>query len=135
MSRFNFIGRKRDSRFVPPDEPGYVDFDDRGNAIYQWREVKGHEQSDPDDRQQTAAALLNPTLSLVDDHPEYEFTPINAKGLRMGYNPYESGCLVRTRKEKDKKPKDLRALSKWIEQTRKLDRKLDMRPWLVPDEE
>jgi hypothetical protein len=37
---------------------------------------------------------------------------INPKGLRVGYNPYESGLL----KKKEWKPKkDLRQLSKWIE--------------------
>ena len=42
----------------------------------------------------------------------------NPGGLKKGYDPYDSGML---QKKQWKKKKDLRALSKWIEQKKKLD--------------
>jgi len=42
----------------------------------------------------------------------------NPGGLKKGYDPYDSGMLL---KKQWKKKKDLRALSKWIEQKKKLD--------------
>ncbi len=42
----------------------------------------------------------------------------NPVGLKKGYDPYDSGMLM---KKQWKKKKDLRALSSWIEQKKKLD--------------
>ncbi len=42
----------------------------------------------------------------------------NPVGLKKGYDPYDSGMLL---KKQWKKKKDLRALSSWIEQKKKLD--------------
>jgi len=42
----------------------------------------------------------------------------NPGGLKKGYDPYDSGMLL---KKQWNKKKDLRALSKWIEQKKKLD--------------
>jgi len=123
MSRFNFIGRQRNHRPELDSEPGHVRFDDLGNAVYEWHDLSLEEEGATNERSRRRA-LLNPTLALMDDRPDTSQDIVNAEGLRMGYNPYESGCLVRT--QKDKKPKDLRALSKWIEQTRKMERKLDL---------
>lgn len=59
-------------------------------------------------------------LKLVDDDFDVSRTTVNASGKQSGYNPYESGYLSRKQQsEADKKPTDLRALSKWIEQKRK----------------
>ena len=44
----------------------------------------------------------------------------NPGGLKKGYDPYDSGMLV---KKQWKKKKDLRALSEWIEKKKKLDDK------------
>ena len=44
----------------------------------------------------------------------------NPGGLKKGYDPYDSGMLV---KKQWKKKKDLRALSDWIEKKKKLDDK------------
>ena len=44
----------------------------------------------------------------------------NPVGLKKGYDPYDSGMLV---KKQWKKKKDLRALSDWIEKKKKLDGK------------
>jgi len=43
----------------------------------------------------------------------------NPGGLKKGYDPYDSGMLL---KKQWKKKKDLRSLSQWIEQKKKLDR-------------
>ena len=40
----------------------------------------------------------------------------NPKGLRVGYNPYESGVLA---KKGPPRKRDLRELSKWMEAKRK----------------
>jgi hypothetical protein len=42
----------------------------------------------------------------------------NPRGLKKGYDPYDSGMLV---KKQWKRKKDLRALSRWIEQKKKLE--------------
>jgi hypothetical protein len=116
MSRFNFIGRQRNDRTESPSEPGHVRFDDRDNAVYEWHDLSLEDDGVQNERLRRRA-LLNPTLALMDDDNSSPLDIVNNTGMRMGYNPYESGCLVRT--QKDKGPKDLRALSKWIEQNRK----------------
>lgn len=99
------------------DEAGHVGFDDRGNAVFQWHDADLNLDSDAAARNRQRA-LNNPTFSLVDDEPRPD-APIrqNPKGLRVGYNPYESGMLSG---RQPKKKRDLRALSAWIEQRRKL---------------
>lgn len=97
---------------------GKVRFDDRGNAIYDWNnaqlELDGRKAERLRER-----ALLNPALALVDDSPETDSTAIrNDKGLRLGYNPYQSGQLAG--KPAPKKKRDIRELSKWIEMQRRL---------------
>jgi hypothetical protein len=46
----------------------------------------------------------------------------HAKGLKSGYNPYDSGALGKTER---KKKLNLRELSKWIETKRKVEGKPD----------
>jgi len=94
-------------------KPGDVGFDDLGNALYQWKDDRMLEEGvDADTRRQRALSV--PNLVLMDDEPPPDLKTIttNTKGLRVGYNPYDSGRL---NKEKWKKPRDLRALSQWIE--------------------
>lgn len=101
-----------ESRAQQPSQPGQIAFDDRGNAVYEWKEdyltadgVAGERARDK--------ALAHPGLAIVEDE-----TPANApirsnpKGLRNGYNPYESGLLA---KKGLRKQVDLRQLSKWME--------------------
>lgn len=56
-------------------------------------------------------------LSLMEDEPAAN-VPIrsNPKGLRQGYDPYESGLLA---KQEWKPKRNLRELSNWIEGQRK----------------
>ena len=66
-------------------------------------------------------ALSYEGLAIVDEDPVPTSTAqVNKKGLRVGYNPYESGLLPKT----GRKPKrDLNQLSRWIETKRKLEDK------------
>ena len=103
-------------------KPGKVAFDERGNAVYEWSTDTLAEDSDSGAKM-CNKALDYQGLTLVDDEPPKN-APIqqNPKGLRVGYNPYESGMLA---KKEHKKKKDLRELSKWVEQKRKLQKKSD----------
>jgi hypothetical protein len=94
-------------------KPGDVGFDALGNALYQWKDDRMLEEGEEaSSRRQRALSIAN--LVLVDDEPPPDIKTItaNKKGLRVGYNPYDSGRL---KKEAWKKPRDLRALSQWIE--------------------
>ncbi|HKU14418.1 MAG TPA: hypothetical protein VJQ52_08475 [Steroidobacteraceae bacterium] len=103
-----------------PGAPGQIAFDARGNAVYEWRDGRLTEDGAAGERARENA-LANPGLAIVDDDAPAN-APIrsNPKGLRVGYNPYESGLLAR--KAVRKKP-DLRELSRWMEAKRnaKLD--------------
>ena len=104
------------------DEPGKIAFDDRGNALYEWGDESLSGDGAEGERLRKRA-LEHPGLSLMDEEPAKN-APIrpNPKGLRVGYNPYESGMLAK----KARKPKvDLHKLSKWIDQKRKLNGKKD----------
>ena len=106
-----------------PEPPGGVKFDDLGNAQYQWKDDRMLEDGDDaDTRRQKALSIAN--LVLVDDEPPPDVKTIttNKTGLRIGYNPYDSGRL---NKDARKKPKDLRALSQWIEAQKRAGAKDD----------
>jgi hypothetical protein len=111
---FGFTERRRTPR---REQPGKVAFDDLGNAQYSWRDERMLEEGvEADTRRLRALSVAN--LVLVDDEPSAEDKKIslNKKGVRQGYNPYDSGML---KKDAYKKPRDLRALSKWIEMQNK----------------
>jgi hypothetical protein len=106
----------------PQEKPGTIAFDERGNAVYEWSNTTLGADSELGERARNKA-LQHHGLSLVDDEPPKN-APIqqNPKGLRVGYNPYESGMLAK----KERKPKkDLRELSKWVDLKRKLEKKTD----------
>jgi hypothetical protein len=94
-------------------KPGSVIFDDLGNAQYQWHDQDLLEDGEEGDtRRHRALAFAN--LVLVDDDPppDRKIIATNKRGLQQGYNPYDSGRLEKLAR---RKPRDLRALSKWIE--------------------
>ena len=106
------------SQPADPNKPGKIGFDELGNAQFEWQGDQLNEESEAGERARRKA-LAHHGLSIVDDEPPPN-APIrqNPKGLRVGYNPYESGMLTK----KEWKPKrDLRELSKWIEMKKKLD--------------
>ena len=99
-------------RLQKPGQPGQIAFDDRGNAIYEWQDSSLTEEGESGDRARNHA-LAHPGLAIVDDDtPSNAPMRSNPKGLRNGYNPYESGLL---KKKGPRKQVDLRQLSKWME--------------------
>jgi hypothetical protein len=113
LAKLGFAERTHPRR----EKPGRVGFDDLGNAQFQWDQTLLGEGAEQDTRRERALTIAN--LVLVDDEPPPDARSIgvNKKGLRLGYNPYDSGRLE---KQQWKKPRDLRALSKWIESQKKL---------------
>ena len=101
-----------ESRAQKPSQPGQIAFDDRGNAIYEWQEDYLTEDGAAGERARDKA-LAHPGLAIVEDEGPAN-SPIrnNTKGMRTGYNPYESGLLS---KKGPRKKVDLRELSKWME--------------------
>ena len=94
-----------------PVRPGQIGFDDRGNAVYEW-DGSLTDEGEAGDRARNKA-LANPGLAIVEEEgPANAPIRSNPKGLRNGYNPYESGLLARKGKPKRR---DLRELSKWME--------------------
>lgn len=112
------LGYRLRPRVVEPAQPGRIAFDVRGNAVYEWNDGRLSEDGEAGERARRKA-LDHPGLSFVEEEQPAN-TPIqnNPKGMRMGYNPYESGLL----KRKPTAPKrDLRELSKWIEMKKKVE--------------
>lgn len=101
-----------ESHAQKPSQPGQIAFDDRGNAVYEWKEDYLTEDGAAGERARDKA-LAHPGLAIVEDEGPAN-SPIrnNTKGMRTGYNPYESGLLS---KKGPRKKVDLRQLSKWME--------------------
>jgi hypothetical protein len=106
-------------------EPGRLEVDDRGNVTWQWAdgELLADDTLGADQRMR---ALVDPRLDVLDDSDPLSPLTVNTKGLKSGYNPYNSGALG---KQSWKKKKNLRELSKWIELRKKVGEKNE------PDEE
>lgn len=107
---------------APQDEPGRLEFDDRGNVTWQWTEDDSDLNADDTlGAAERIRALVDPSLQIKEDEPDPR-SPIqvNSKGLKQGYNPYNSGALG---KQSWKKKKDLRKLSEWIALKKKLEQK------------
>jgi hypothetical protein len=104
-----------------PNEPGRLELDDRGNVTWHWSDEGDLNADDTLGAAERLRALVAPGLD-VQEEPEDPLRPAqsNAKGLKTGYNPYNSGALG---KQSWKKKKDLRQLSKWIELKKKLEDK------------
>lgn len=85
---------------------GRIEFDELGNAV--WVPASGNSSDDVMRR-----LLDDPTLAFSNDYSAGTQKRIqqNQLGVKKGYDPYDSGLLV---KKEWKKKKDLRKLSEWI---------------------
>jgi len=103
-----------------PGPPGKIAFDERGNATYQWNDKKLRREG-LEDEYVRHLALHNPHLAIVEEPPT-NGAPIrsNPTGLRIGYDPYESGLLASRPRQKKR---DLRELSRWLEMKRRIEAK------------
>jgi hypothetical protein len=103
------------------DEPGRLERDDRGNVTWQWSDDGELQADDTFGAAQRIKALVDPSLDIKEEEPDpLRAIQANNKGLKQGYNPYNSGALG---KQSWKKKKDLRKLSEWIELKKKMDDK------------
>lgn len=109
---------------VPPPpaktdhDAGRLDYDDRGNVTWQWNGDADLLADDTLGAAERVRALVDPRLDVVEDVDPLNSIQNNGKGLKGGYNPYNSGALG---KQSWKKKKNLRELSKWIELRKKLE--------------
>jgi len=85
---------------------GRIEFDELGNAI--WVPNSGASGNDV-----MRLLLDDPNLAFSNDdnHGTQKLIQQNQLGVKKGYDPYDSGLLV---KKEWKKKKDLRKLSSWI---------------------
>jgi hypothetical protein len=90
---------------------GRVQFDDRGNAIWEWSVSTGaFGREVSTDR---LKKLENSGLSLAEDAPTpFDGVKPNPLGAVKGYNPYDSGKLGKA--QQARKKTDLRKLSEWV---------------------
>jgi hypothetical protein len=104
-------------------EPGHLGLDDRGNITWEWKDEGDLLADDTLGAAERVRALVDPRLQVEDDDDD-PLNPIrsNPKGLKTGYNPYNSGALG---KQSFKKKKNLKELSKWIELRNKMSEKKD----------
>ncbi len=99
-------------------QSGRVQFDDRGNAIWEWAVSTGAFGREV--TTERLKKLENPGLSLADDAPTpFDKVKPNPQGVVKGYNPYDSGKLGRT--GPPPKKKDLRKLSDWLQLKKQAD--------------
>jgi hypothetical protein len=101
-------------------QSGRVQFDDRGNAIWEWAVSTGAFGREVSTERMKK--LENPGLSLADDAPTpFDKVKPNPQGVVKGYNPYDSGKLGRS--GPPPKKKDLRKLGDWLELKKQAENK------------
>ena len=101
--------RKPDFAAVQDDPSGRVSRDDRGNAVWEWS--TRHED--------LPVHLEMPSLALEDDGPSpIGNAKINKLATKSGYNPYESGLILKNGRPKKR---SLKELSRWIEARKRLE--------------
>jgi hypothetical protein len=111
---------------VPPtagNDPGHLGVDDRGNVTWEWTDERDLQADDTLGAAERVRALVDPSLQVKDDDDD-PASPAqsNPKGLKSGYNPYNSGALG---KQSWKKKRSLKELSKWIELRKKMAQKTE----------
>jgi hypothetical protein len=99
-------------------DAGHLGLDDRGNVIWEWNEDEPDLVADDAlGAAERVRALIDPRLQVRDDDDPRNPIQGNPKGLKTGYNPYNSGTLG---KQSYNKKKNLKELSKWIELRKKM---------------
>jgi hypothetical protein len=90
---------------------GRVQFDARGNAIWEWSIATGAFGREVSTER--LQRLEHPALSIADDAPTpFDTVRPNPLGTKTGYNPYDSGKLGKAPAPPRKK--DLRRLSEFL---------------------
>jgi hypothetical protein len=90
---------------------GRVQFDDRGNAVWEWSVATGAFGREVSTER--LQKLENPALSLAEDAPTpFDHVKSNPLGTVKGYNPYDSGKLGKAAAPPRKK--DLKKFSEWV---------------------
>jgi hypothetical protein len=104
-------------------EPGHLGVDDRGNVTWDWNGDGDLLADDTLGAAERVQALVDPALVVTEEEEDPD-NPLNRnpKGLKSGYNPYNSGALG---KQSWKKKKNLKELSQWIELRKKIAEKKD----------
>jgi hypothetical protein len=104
-------------------EPGHLGVDDRGNVTWEWSKNEDLLADTSLGALERVRALVPSSLQIKDEDDDPR-NPMrgNAKGLKRGYNPYNSGVLGKRRWQKKK---DLKELSRWIDLRKKVVRKKD----------
>ena len=97
-------------RPAEPNQTGRVQFDERGNAVWEWSIATGAFGREVSTER--LRKLENPGLSLAEDAPTpCDLVKPNPHGTVKGYNPYDSGRLG---KAEPPRKKDLKRLSEWL---------------------
>jgi hypothetical protein len=96
---------------APKGSTGRVQFDDKGNAVWEWAVATGsYTREVTTERLQK---LEHPALSIAEDAPTpFDTVRANPLGNKKGYDPYDSGKLGKRPPTSVKK--DLRRLSEAI---------------------
>jgi hypothetical protein len=93
-----------------PKGTGRVQFDDRGNAVWEWSLATGAFGREVSTER--LQRLEHPALSIADDSPTpFDTVRANPLGTKKGYDPYDSGKLG---KAAASRKKDLRRLSEFM---------------------
>lgn len=106
-----------------PKATGRVQFDDRGNAVWEWQVATGAFGREVST--QRLQKLEHPALSLADEGTRPNSVRSNPLGTKKGYDPYDSGKLG---KRAAPQKKDLRRLSEWLKLKKQAENKVDDEP-------
>lgn len=106
------------------DEPGRLGVDDRGNVTWEWASEVDQLADDVPGNAERVRALVDRAMTVQDETADPLTTlALGAqKGLKTGYDPYDSGELG---KQGYRKKKNLKELSKWIALRKKMADKKD----------